>query len=96
MYFIDEKGGIQVLHRDLQINHIKDNDEKVKRLDHINNYYKEHIMVKIGSTDIQDKRKQRVKVTYVKNNLVYEDIKYPAKGLIEYFIQADQAFDFRD
>lgn len=55
----------------------------------MSNYYKKHVITKIGHPDIHGKQNHQIKVTYLKDQLTYEDTKFAAKGLIEYFIQAD-------
>ena len=60
----------------------------------MNDYYRLHIYSKIGHPDRGGK--SQVKVTYVKDMLTYEDTRFAGKGLIEYFVKADQAFGSRD
>lgn len=60
----------------------------------MNDYYRLHIKSKIGHPSENDK--QQVKVLYIKNMLTYEDTRFPSKGLIEYFVKADQAFVSKD
>lgn len=53
----------------------------------MNDYYREHIKSKIGHPDKNNYK--QVKVTYVKDMLTYEDVRFAGKGLIEYFVKAD-------
>ena len=57
----------------------------------MNDHYRQHIQSKIGH-NTNNKDVNPVKVTYVKNNLTFDDSRFAGKGLIEYFIKADQAF----
>ena len=62
----------------------------------MNDYYRLHIKSKIGNSSDSENNKQQVKVLYIKNKLTYEDTRFPSKGLIEYFVKADQAFVSKD
>ena len=60
----------------------------------MNEYYRLHIQTKIGKPERG--YEQQVKITYVKDGLTYEDTRFVGKGLIEYFVRADQSFVSRD
>ena len=61
----------------------------------MNEFYSLHIMTKIGHPHVLQKQDQQIKVTFVKDNLKYEDTKFPSRGLIEYYVKQDEAFQSR-
>ena len=87
LFFIDEKGYVQIIHTETP---------NVGDIEKLNKYYGLHIKVKIGYPDFEGKDDQQVKVTFVKNNLTYEDTKFAGKGLFEYFVKEDISFTTLD
>ena len=68
---------------------------KIPEMHEMNDYYVDHINHKIAHPCLTQKDNLKVKVTYVKNRLAYDDSRFVGFGLIEQVITPDQSFDSR-
>ena len=68
---------------------------KIPNVHDMNEFYIYHINHKIAHPNLLKKDDLKVKVTYMKDMLTYEDTRFVGFGLIEQVITPDQSFDSR-